>query len=134
MEFERKASLLDDFSYEAEETDPAKAAGLEHKRKYAPYLESLIRPHMSKIRNAVNYDEPLFDPADFQIDEEDLKEGAMGAGYGLLTHYLDDKLKVGSEGNIGFTGRGFDYTPDDDSRYYLEGRPGGFEIGGNIRF
>ena len=89
---------------------------------------------MPAIRDAVNYDEPLFDPEDFQIDEEDLKEGAMGAGYGLLTHYLDDKLKVGSEGNIGFTGRGFDYTPDDDSRYYLEGRPGGFEIGGNIRF
>ena len=99
-----------------------------NKRSYAPYLESLIRPEIYKIRDAVNYDKPL--DIDLSIDEEDVKN----AGYGLLGHYLDEGITSLSDGNFGFTGRGFDYTPDDDTKFYLEGRPGGFEIGGNIRF
>ena len=99
-----------------------------NKRSYAPYLESLIRPEIYKIRDAINYDQPY--DLDLSVDEEDIK----GAGYGLLGHFLDEGITNISDGKFGFTGRGFDYTPDKDKKLYFEGRPGGFEIGGNIRF
>ena len=98
-----------------------------NKRVYAPYLEALISPrNMTRLREAVNQNEKL----DLDFDEEDLDT----AGYGLLSSFINKGLLSASDDKLGFTGRGFDYRPNEDSRYYLEGYPGGFQLGGTINF